>query len=186
MKKSIPTWQMVGFICTGVIGTLLHFVLDWTGEHPVAGLFSAVNESIWEHTKLLFYPMVLFALVEYFAWGKACGRFWLAKLFGTLLGIVLIPVIYYTYTGILGQSADWFNIGIFFIVAAAVYFAETKLFQKIASCVKISRFAWLLFCVLAVVYTVLTFYPPRIPLFQDPNTGTYGYFKVVDGSGAMP
>ena len=115
MKKSISTWQMVGFVFTGVLGTLLHFVFDWTDGSMIAAVFSAVNESIWEHIKLLIYPMLLFALVEYKVWGREVTCFWQVKLFGLLAGIVLIPGLYYTYTGILGKSADWFNITIFLL-----------------------------------------------------------------------
>ena len=71
--------------------------------------------------KLLFYPMVLFALVEYGFWGKETPGFWKVKLPGILVGLTLIPVIYYSYTGILGVSADWFNIAIFFLAAGAAY-----------------------------------------------------------------
>lgn len=53
MKKSIPYWQAAGFIFTAILGTLLHFLFDWTNGSVIAALFSAVNESIWEHMKLL-------------------------------------------------------------------------------------------------------------------------------------
>lgn len=177
MKRSIPVWQMAGFVFTGILGTLLHFFFDWTGGSGIAAVFSAVNESIWEHTKLLFYPMVLFAVIEYKAWGKTVTSFWCIKLIGVLMGLVMIPVVYYTYTGILGKSADWFNIAIFFLAAAAVYFAETKLFLKDAACKLLPRAALAVLCLMGVIYTVLTFYPPHIPLFQDPVNGTYGYFE---------
>ena len=61
---------MVGFVFTGVLGTLLHFVFDWTDSSAIAAVFSAVNESIWEHIKLLIYPMLLFAFWEYKVWGR--------------------------------------------------------------------------------------------------------------------
>ena len=178
MKKSISTWQMVGFVFTGVLGTLLHFVFDWTDGSMIAAVFSAVNESIWEHIKLLIYPMLLFALVEYKVWGREVTCFWQVKLFGLLAGIVLIPGLYYTYTGILGKSADWFNITIFFIVAAAVYYMETKLLQKESHCHISNRLVGMLVILLPVVFTLLTFYPPHIPLFQDPVTYTYGFFET--------
>ena len=175
MKKEISYWQMGGFIFTAVAGTLLHFLFDWTGENALVALFSAVNESIWEHLKLLFYPMVAVALVEYFVWGKEISSFWCIKLMGILIGLVLIPVIYYTYTGTLGVKADWFNITIFFLAAGAVYWVETKLFQRKFSCPLCSKLAVALICMIALVFTVLTFFPPHIPLFEDPLTGTYGY-----------
>ena len=174
MKSFVSIWQMVGFVFTGVLGTLLHFVFEWTDGSMIAAVFSAVNESIWEHIKLLIYPMLLFALVEYKVWGREVTCFWQVKLLGLLTGIVLIPGLYYTYTGILGKSADWFNITIFFIVAAAVYYMETKLLQKESHCHISNRLVGMLVILLPVVFTLLTFYPPHIPLFQDPVTGTYG------------
>jgi hypothetical protein len=178
MKKSVPTWQMAGFIFTGVLGTLLHFLFDWTDGSVIAALFSAVNESIWEHTKLLFYPMLLFALIEYKAWGREVPSFWCIKLLGIFAGLLLIPVLYYSYTGILGVSADWFNIAIFFVAAAVSYFLETKLFQKVFRCAVPSWAAIALLCLLAAIYTLLTFYPPRVPFFEDPVTGNYGFFEM--------
>ena len=178
MRRSISTWQMVGFVFTGILGTFLHFLFDWTNGSMIAALFSAVNESIWEHTKLLFYPMVLFALMEYKAWGREVPSFWCIKLIGIITGLVLIPVIYYTYTGVLGASADWFNIAIFFITAAAVYYMETKLFQKEYRCSFPTWAAISALILLAVAYTVVTFYPPHIPLFRDPINRTYGFFEM--------
>ena len=119
MKQSVPSWQIGGFVFVGALGTLLHFVFDWSGGNVAAALFSAVNESIWEHMKLLFYPMLLFAWWEWRVWGREDNRFWCIKLVGALLGLGLIPVAYYTYTGALGLSADWFNITIFFFVNGA-------------------------------------------------------------------
>lgn len=172
MKKTAPYWQVAGFLFTAVAGILLHFLFDWTGGNVAAALFSAVNESIWEHLKLLFYPMVAVAVIEYFFWGKEVESFWCIKLIGILIGLVLIPVVYYTYTGALGVKADWFNITIFFLAAGVVYWAETKLFQGELTCPFGSKLAFVLICLICVAFTVL---PPHVPLFQDPMTGTYGF-----------
>jgi hypothetical protein len=178
MEKKIPVWQMAGFLFTAVVGTLLHFLFDWTGGNGVVALFSAVNESIWEHMKLLFYPMVLFAVIEYFAWGREVESFWCIKLIGILLSLVFIPVVYYTYTGILGVNADWFNITIFFLAAGLGYFVETKLFQRRFVCPLPDWAAIGGLCLLAAAFTVFTFYPPRIPFFRDPQSGAYGYWSA--------
>ena len=175
MKRSVPILQMIGFIFTGILGTFLHFLFDLTGGSLWAAFFSAVNESIWEHMKLLFYPMVLFALLEYRFWGKKTPGFWKTKLLGILVGLGLIPVLYYTYTGILGVSADWFNITIFFLAAGAAYWLETKRFLQAPVGSNGNRAAFLALLALSLIFTALTFLPPRIPLFRDPQTGTYGY-----------
>ena len=58
MKRELRRWEIVGFIATGLFGTLLHFVYEWTGGNRVIAVFSAVNESTWEHMKLLFIPFL--------------------------------------------------------------------------------------------------------------------------------
>lgn len=166
MKKSISFWQMVGFIAAGVGGTLLHFLYDWSGQHPVVGAFSAVNESVWEHMKLLFFPMLVFSLIEYSRIGKDYPNFWCVKLIGTLMGLTVIPVIYYTYTGALGVSADWFNIAIFFITAGAVYWQETRLLQNNRPRCTFPAVALGTLLLIGVVFVMLTYHPLNLPLFQ--------------------
>lgn len=175
MKKTVSYWQLAGFLFAAVVGTLLHFLFDWTGGNVVVALFSAVNESIWEHLKLLFYPMVAVAIAEYFSWGREVESFWCVKLIGILLGLTLIPVAYYTYTGILGVNADLLNITIFFLAAGLVFWVETKLFERGFACSLTPKLAVLFIGLVAVLFTVFTFRPPHIPLFQDPVTHTYGF-----------
>ncbi len=79
-------WQWFCFLAVSVLGTLLHFLYDKTGS-PVAALFSSVNESTWEHMKLLFFPLLLFAIVQGFFLGPTYDNFWCIKLRGTLLDI---------------------------------------------------------------------------------------------------
>ena len=64
MKKTSFLWQVAGFGATALAGTLLHFLFDWTGKNLLAAFFSGVNESTWEHIKLLFWPLFLFGLIQ--------------------------------------------------------------------------------------------------------------------------
>ena len=92
-----------------------------------------------------------------------------------LLGLTLIPGIYYTYTGILGVSTDWSNITIFFLASGIAYRWETKAFKKEDPCRIPSRMAVGMILLMALIFTLLTFLPPEIPFFRDPLTGTYGF-----------
>lgn len=172
MKHSVTGWQVAGFLVTSVVGTLLHFLYDWSGESRIAGLFSAVNESIWEHMKLVYFPMFLFALVQ--RRSAEDRRFWCIKLAGILTALLLIPTLYYTYTGALGVFADWFNITIFFLAAGAAYYLESKLFQSSVSCTVPSGIALGLLLLIGLLFVLFTFCTPEIPLFADPRTGRYG------------
>lgn len=179
MKKSLSAWQIIGFIFTGIAGVILHFLFDWTNQSIIAAPFSAVNESIWEHIKLLFFPMLVFALVENRFIVKDYKSFLCVKLIGIVLGIVLIPVLYYTINGIFGSTPEWINIAIFYIAAAITYFTETWLIkQNMVDC-KSPRTSLLILVLIALLFAVLTFIPPHISLFKDPITNTYGYWQVV-------
>ena len=173
--KKIVNWQIAGFAFTASMGTFFHFLFDLTKESVVAAFISPVNESIWEHIKLLFFPMFLFALFEYAFWGQQYAGFWCIKLKGIVVGMLLIPVLYYTYSGIIGRSVDWVNIVIFFVAVGVVYFLETKLFLGNTSCKFSSEYAFVILCVIGIVFFVFTFYPPHIPLFQDSMSKTYGF-----------
>ena len=173
MKRSIGLWQLAGFAVTSFAGTLLHFLYDWIGESLLAAPFSGINESTWEHMKLLFWPMFLYAIVQSFFF-RDQKNFLCVKLRGILLGLILIPVIFYTYNGVIGKSPDWINIAIFFVSAAAAYIYETAQFKKPhASCAR-PRLALAVLCAIGILFIVFTFFTPEIGIFLDPLTKTYG------------
>ncbi len=173
MKRSIGLWQWVGFGATSLGGTLLHFLYDWTGESVLAAPFSSVNESTWEHMKLLFWPLFIFAVVQSFFF-RDRQDFWCVKLRGTLLGLALIPILFYTYNGAVAKSPDWLNITIFFVSAAVAYIYETRLFNSERLKCKSGKSALAALCLIALLFVLFTFVTPQIGLFEDPVTGTYG------------
>ncbi len=173
MNRSIRLWQLLGFTVTSLGGTLLHFLYDWLGKAAWVAPFSGVNESTWEHMKLLFWPMFLFAVVQSLFF-KDRENFWCVKLRGILLGLALIPVIFYTYNGVIGPSPDWINIAIFFVAAAIAYICETRLFEKETVICRRPGLSLAALWVIAVLFVLFTFLPPEIGIFRDPLTGTYG------------
>jgi hypothetical protein len=167
MKQSSSLWQWAGFALVTLGGTILHFLYDWTGESIWAAPFSGINESTWEHMKLLFWPLFLFGLVQrpFFREQK---NYWCAKLAEILLGLLLIPVLFYTWNGAFGKSPDWVNITIFYVVSAVVFLFERQAF--IGDWLR-CKYPWIAFaaiCLVGMLFVVFTFAPPGIPLFQDP------------------
>lgn len=173
MKRSIGLSQLWGFAVTSLGGTLLHFLYDWSGKAAWIALFSGVNESTWEHMKLLFWPMLLFAIVQS-VFFKEREDFWCVKLKGILLGLALIPVIFYTYNGVIGTSPDWINIAIFFVSAALSYLYETRQFLRGTTACKNKTLAASLLALIALLFILFTFKTPTLGIFKDPLTGTYG------------
>ena len=179
MKKSLFFWQSVGFIFTSISGTLLHFLYDWSGKANIIAPFSAVNESVWEHMKLLFVPIFLFALFEYKFLKTDYPNFWCGKLIGTILGLIIIPTLYYTYTGALGVNADWYNITIYFIASAVLFFAEVIIIKNGFRGIFSSQASLILLLIIGIAFVIFTFFPIHIPLFQDPISKLYGIEKTA-------
>ena len=166
-------WQFCGFAVTALLGTVLHFLYDWLGQAAWIASFSGVNESTWEHMKLLFWPMFLFSVVQSFFF-RDREDFWCVKLRGILMGLVLIPVLFYTYNGMIGRSPDWINIAIFFIAAAVVYLYEARLFNNPKVVCRHPKGAFSLLCFIALLFIIFTFRTPTLGIFRDPLTGQYG------------
>lgn len=171
MKQNTALWQFSGFCLTSLAGTILHFLYDWSGENALISLISGVNESTWEHMKLLFFPLFVFAIIQS-RFFKDYRWFWHVKFCGTVAGLLVIPVLFYTWNGAFGRSPDWFNITIFFIATATTFAVEMRLFAKQHG---LSRHLALgLLCLIGVLFIVFTLAPPHLPLFQDPLTKQYG------------
>ena len=173
MKPSFGISELLGFAVTSLLGTVLHFLYDLLGGSLWIAPFSGVNESTWEHMKLLFWPMLAFAVVQSFFF-KDRRDFWCVKLRGILLGMALIPVIFYTYNGAIAKSPDWLNIAIFFISAAIVYLYEARLFLAKKTRCPSPKWAIGILCAIALAFAVFTFLTPELGIFKDPLTGTYG------------
>ena len=172
--KTILKWQIFGFLFTVAVGSLLHFVYEWSGESIFVAPFSAVNESTWEHMKLFFIPAFLFAALQNIFLGRRYDNFWFIKAVGILVGTLLIPLLFYTYNGAFGKSPDWLNILFFVLATVCAYLVEYLLFRKLTRLSKLSIPAFILLCAIAFVFVVFTFFPPKLPIFQDPTTNLYG------------
>ena len=111
---------IAGAVFVLITGTPAHFVYNWSGQNHIAGWFIPVNESTWEHMKLIFFPMLLYSLV--------LGREMLcAMLWGTLAGTWLIPVFFYTYSGILGRNVFVLDLAVFVMSVLAGFWVAGRI-----------------------------------------------------------
>ena len=97
MRRKLFFWELGGFLFTGALGTLLHFAYEWSGGSVLAACVSAVNESTWEHMKLLFVPLFLFSVLQACLLGRNYPDFLAVRALSTLAGLALV--------GWLGYSA---------------------------------------------------------------------------------
>lgn len=165
----------IGTVFTIILGFLFHFLYEWTNYNDIVGLFTAINESTWEHLKLLFFPYFLFSIIEYYYYGKNHSNFICSKFISVLLGMSLIVIIFYTYTGILGTHFVIIDILIFIICTIITYIKSYNILMSDKYCSKNCNILCLIGVMLFIaLFFTFTFNPPHLKLFLDPTTNSYG------------
>ena len=165
--NDLKRFCVIGFLVTTVIGILSHFVYDWTGGGFLVGLFFPVNESTWEHMKLVFFPMLLYSFYMVPKLDTEYPCISSTAMFGMLLGTFLVPILFYTYSGILGYTTGFFDIGTFVVSVLISFFVIYKLTQscKLASYEALFK---TLVLVMAMCFFLFTYLPPDIGIFVEP------------------
>lgn len=168
----IKNYQIVSVIFVCITGTLLHFTYEFFGENIFVASFSAVNESVWEHLKLVFFPMILTTIIGYFYIGKNAPNFLCSKLLGIITSMLFIIIFFYTYTGIIGKSIVFIDIASFFVAVILGEYLAYKLMISNFKCNKI--IATIILIIILICFIVFTYFTPNIEIFKDPLTNQYG------------
>lgn len=173
MEKQIRVFLTGGFFFTCILGTIMHFVYEWSGKNPAVGLIAPVNESTWEHLKLLFFPAVIWTLGGCLRMRDHAAQIICACTAGIVAGMLTIVVFFYTYTGILGTN--WFPLDLtaFVLGVLAVYWLAGKRYsaynkekRKVHGGIAAAVLAGIALCFFA-----FTFFPPTIGLFRMRQFG---------------
>lgn len=168
--KQLKLFTIIGIIFVIIAGSLAHFLYEWTGNNYIIGLFTPVNESIWEHMKLVFFPMLIYLVLMIFIFREKYPCITSSLCLGILMRTLLIPVLYYAYTYILGKDIFIIDIAIF-IVSVLIAFRLSYKFALSCEFQQYTAFLIGLVCILLVCFVVFTYHPPAIRLFEDPTKG---------------
>ncbi|MGN1328860.1 MAG: DUF6512 family protein [Eubacterium sp.] len=174
MNKKLFKLEIIGFIFVSVLGTLSHFVFEWSGYNRIIGMVVPVNESTWEHLKLLFFPYLIWSVIQYILLKEKSGVIF-SKSIGVVIGMTAIVSFYYTYTGVIGKSIDWMNILSFFIGVLIAFICDyimikSERFTSVTyDCIGIG-----IFIAFIILFFLFTTAPPFITLFKDPINNSYG------------
>ena len=174
--KKIVRFQIISFIVVCIVGTLLHFKFEWSGNNHIVAAFSSTNESTWEHLKLVFYPMLIMTIIGYFYLGKDVKNYLCAKTLGIIYAISFIVIFFYTYTGIIGKNFAFLDIGSFVAVFIGEYIAFKNMLSFDDECNKSISVITLI--ILLLCFVLFTYFPPKINLFKDPVHNEYGIIKT--------
>ncbi len=167
-KYNLKILEGLSFLLASLLGVLFHFVYEWSGENFFAGFFFPVNESTWEHLKLVFLPILLVSVLEYFFGQIDRDDYPCIKFRSALLAMLVIVVLFYTYTGVLGTVIDWLNIVIYFIGMGIAYLYSYRKLNAEAPLNCNPGLSLLLTFFLLILFMVFTVYPPSLGVFEVP------------------
>jgi hypothetical protein len=177
LSNKVLFFEIVGTVIIILLGSALHFTYDLSGKLAVVGAFSAVNESVWEHLKLAFWPSLIWLLIEYFLIGNVTNNFFIAKTLGACIMVVLIPIIFYSYTSVTGESIFAIDIATFILAVVIGQAVSYVFFKKNQFSRNAEKVTLVILVALGVAFIAFTFYPPYLPIFQDPISKGYGIPK---------
>lgn len=166
--NKLKRYIIEGIIFVLITGSIAHFIYDWSGENALIGFWVPINESIWEHMKLCFFPMLLYSFYMIYKLEPDYPCISSSSMFGVLLITFLIPVLFYTYSGILGANYAIFDIGTFIVSVIISFVAVYKLTLscKVASYETLFK---LLILILAMCFFIFTYHPLNIGIFAEPT-----------------
>ena len=164
-NKYIPKKDIPALVFITAAGTLSHFLYEWSGN-AAAALFCPVNESVWEHLKLLFFPFLFYSLWNYITARRRpfAAPYLYFRLLGVLCGMLTIIMLFYTYTGIIGRHFLPLDI-LIFIIGNITALRTVSYFMKRVSCIPSIAVSYTLWLLLILCFFIFTCFPPNIPLF---------------------
>ena len=155
-------WILTALV-TSLGGAALHFLYDLL-PGPLTALFSPINESVWEHLKLLFWPMLLGAV---FLSRRSRNRPRLCSaFFAALLATPTLLLTSYYLLQAVGVESLAVDIALYFISMFAGYWLAWVLYRRKKP---ETIGGWLL--MVAIVYcaslVLFTFAAPDLPIFRS-------------------
>ena len=179
--KRLRRYTIIGIVFVLVTGTLAHFLYEWSGNRKIVGLFAPVSESVWEHMKLLFFPMLLYAPVMAFRLRDEFPCILSSLWVGLLAGTLAIPVLFYGYTFILGRDVFFLDIAVFILSVLIAFWIAYRLAPHCRPKLS-SIFLACSVCILLACFLWFTYHPPKGSLFAKPAIGFCGQSFCILGN----
>lgn len=165
--NNLKKFTLSGIIFVSVIGTLLHFVYDWSGQNFFVGLFAPINEATFEHMKLIWFPMLIFSIFMYYKISDEYPCILSISILSTIIATFLIPVLFYTYSGILGFNISFLDISTFYI---SVILGFIYLYKNTISCTSTVNKVYIIILatIITALFMIFTYNPPNLGIFAEP------------------
>lgn len=168
--KNIKKYFIISCIIAIIFGTLQHFAYDISNNNILVGLISPVNESVWEHLKLVLLPLTLFAIITKIKLKQK--NVMIATSIATITACMFILIVHYTFLLFNIESATVDIIAYILSIMLAFYIIYIFYTNNILA--KYESLGFILIISMFILFGIFTFYPPQHELFLDKNLNIYG------------
>ena len=159
--------KIIGIFVIFSLAFISHFMYDWF-SNSIFSIIFPVNESIWEHMKLIVTPVLFFSIFEYILYNNKkilYNNFILSYVISTIMGIVCYLILYLPVHYLFGHSSIFAILLLFFIFILV----ELVSYSNIIGVLSI--------IVIYIIFGYLTYNPIKNDLFYDIHTKSYGIYK---------
>ncbi|MDD2376344.1 MAG: DUF6512 family protein [Clostridia bacterium] len=164
---------IIGFFFISIVGTLSHFVYEWSQNNSIVGAFFAVNESTWEHLKIAIIPAFIWLVIILFI-TKNKNNFFIANLLSFLIIMITILIVFYGYKSILQRDVLIFDILLFYIAIGLGQFVSFKIMNYRELPQVLNSISIILLTLIFISFIVFTYVPPEMEIFRNPLNNGYG------------
>lgn len=166
-RIKLETYTLIGILVLFVVGSLFHFLYSLTGECFIVGLFVPINESIFEHTKMVVLPIFIWWSIFYLFRKKDLfvNAWFTSALIAMISAIIAIPMLFYFYSQAFGIESLVIDILILLIslaigqILGLHYYRHGKGIEY--------HFAIVLMIVIIILFAFFTINPPAFPIFNS-------------------
>ncbi len=171
-NNAMQSWILWGIPVVLVVGSLMHFAYDWSGNATAVAIFAPVNESVWEHLKMAFWPMLVWWIAGYFLLRNnnkiSASKWFCSSLVAIISCLSVIVSFYYTYTGALGIESLLLDIFSFVLGIAMGQLLSLHIYKHCKPNPWCLFVAFAVIILLAAAFIVFTFAPRTSRCFKIP------------------
>jgi hypothetical protein len=178
LKNTVARWHAWGVLFIIALGSLLHFAFAFLGKPVWLAFLFPVNESVWEHLKMAYWPALLWWIIGYFTLRRQAApgcRLWFSAAAAALIvPLFVIVMLYYFYTGVFGIESVIVDIAIYVLAVLAGQAVGVYCYRRLPERWPLFFMAVLVILGLAAAFVWFTYDPPAVDLFYDHHHHSYG------------
>lgn len=173
---SLKKIKIINVVFLFLLSFLWHFMYDWF-PNTIFALVFPVNESIWEHMKIIYYCLLMGIILEFVLCKKnniKINNFYIEAMVKSLLGVIFYLIIFIPLYLWLGESMV-ISIGLMLVTYIFMEFIGFKILT--GEEMNINILPVIIIALGCIMFVILTFYPLHNFLFFDEVKFGYGILK---------